>query len=230
MLAMTGALCRGAYAQLPFIQEAEECKVVCKAGSAPGNNIRARGGRTTPDFWGKAAGDSVAWTINFRYPHKAAKLGVRYSYAERDYKGSFPVSPKGTLQVVVDNGKPIDLKVPDTGSWGTFETAVADLPPLSAGSHEIKVVALQPDSTRNLDTLILFEGKPESLPVDLRRTIVAESPAKHCVLRMTPEAKCVMTPAQIVSGFDRIFEFFKDFMGFTPPEPVASTSSRMRSG
>lgn len=213
-------LCIPAFAQLPLIQEAEACKIVCKAGSAPGRNMWARCGQTTPDFWGKSAGDSVTWTVNFRYPHKAMKLGVRYSYAELAYKSAYPTNPNGTLQVVVDNGKPIDLKVPDTGSWGNFETAVADLPSLKAGSHQFKITAPRPDSTRNLDTLVLFEGKPESLPVVLRRTKVAESPLKHFIVRMTPGAKPCMTNEQITAEFDRIFEYFKEFMGFTPPEPV----------
>lgn len=212
--------CSSAFAQLPLIEEAEDCKIVCKAGSIPGNNMWARGGQTTPDFWGKAAGDSVTWAVSFQYPHKAMKLGVRYSYAEHAYRSAYPTSPQGAVQIIVDNGKPIDLRVPDTGSWGNFRTVVADLPPMKAGAHEIKVATLRPNSTRNIDTLILFEGKPDALPISLRSTVVGQSPKKHFLLKMTPQAKPSTSPEQILKEFDRIYDFFKAYMGFTPPEPV----------
>ncbi len=212
-------MCSNASAQLPMIREAEQCTIKCGAGDKCAENIWAREKHTTPDFWGRAVGDSITWPATFMYPHEGLKLGVRYSFNELSYKAGFPVNPKRMLHVSVDDGKPIALHVPDTGSWGVFEMSVANLPPIKAGTHEIKVTASEPNNTANVDTLVLFEGKLESLPVTLRKTTVATS--KHFVIHMTPAAAPSITSDEIPKEFERIYTIYSASMGFTPPEPVA---------
>ena len=200
-------------AQFPMIQEAEDCSIRCQTGDTFIDNIWARGRKPTPNFWGRSQGDSVTWTFELNSPREGLKLGVRYAYGEAEYRAHFPINPKGTLQVTLDQHPPIDLFVPDTGSFDIYETASLTLPSLAAGRHTLQIVASTADTTRNLDTLILFEGRLESLPVTLRKRIVAEAPSKHFILRVTPGVRFVLSPDQIFREFERIHACYKNFMG-----------------
>jgi hypothetical protein len=207
-----------ASAQLPMIGEAEECTIKCGAGSKAGVNIWARRGHTTPDFWGKAAGDSISWSVTFQCPHDKLKLGVRYSFNEPSYKAGHPVNPKRMLSVSLDGGKPINLRVSNTGSWGIFETSLVDLPPIKAGDHSIRVETAEPDNTANVDTLVLFEGDSRELPVSLRGSVVAES--GHYRIATTPDAALDMSLDEITRSFEVIYEYYKNYFGWTPPGQI----------
>jgi hypothetical protein len=210
----------GANAQFPMIQEAENCSIKCQTGHTFIDNIWARGRKPTPNFWGRGQGDSVTWTFELRSPKQGLNLGVRYAYGEAEYRAHYPTNPKQTLQVILDRHPPLELSVPDTGSFDIYDTVSLALPNLTAGKHMLQIVASAADTTRNLDTLILFEGQLELLPVTLRKTIVAEAPSKHFFLRVTPGVKFVLSPEEIFREFESIHAYYKDFMGWEFPTAI----------
>lgn len=206
--------------RFPIIQEAEQCVITCEFSKQFVDNIWARGRKPTPNFWGKARGDSVTWHFTLTSPQTGLNLGVRYAYGEAEYKAHYPINPKGTLQVLLDQNAPRELPLPDTTSFDIYETVSLPLPALSAGRHTLAIVAAEANTTRNLDTFYLFPGELESLPVILRKTIVAIAPSKHFVLRVTPGVRFVMTPEAIFEEFERIHASYSQFMGWQFPTAV----------
>ncbi|GEM_PF-1367887 len=204
-----------ASAQLPLIQEAEDCEIVCKAGDQRQENIWARNYKLTPAFWGRDKEDAIVWEYDFLAAHSDLKLGVRYSYAHEHYGSLAPANPKRVLHLIVDKNKPIEIKVPDTGWWDLFETVAVPLPKLSAGKHTFKIVPPEQDMTTNIDSLIIFKGKPEALPIKLRSTIIAQS--KHFALRTSCGANLPMKEEAVLKEFERIYDCYSKYMGWEFP-------------
>lgn len=211
-------ICTPASAQLPLVLEAEDCEIVCKAGDQRQDNIWARNYKHTPAFWGRDKEDSIVWEYTFRAAHSDLRLGLRYSYAQGHYSSFFTHNPKRTLHLIVDSGKPIEIKVPDTGWWDLFETVDVPLPKLSAGKHTFKIVPPEPDMTTNIDSLIFFKGKLEALSIKLRSTIIARS--KHFALRTSFGANLPMKEADILKEFERIYDHYSKFMGWEFPGQI----------
>lgn len=215
------ALCCGiSRAQFPMVREAEKCAIACAAGDAPQETIWARGRKVTPAFWGQAVGDSVKWGLTLPHARGDLHFGLRYSYAGAPFEARPRRSRERVLQLMVDNGKPIALHVPATGWWEQFDTVSVALPRLSAGSHSIRVVSPAPNTITNIDTLMVFSGPLGNLPVKLRKTIIAESPAKHFFIRVTPNAPLPVAPDALFKDFEHIYAFYLDYMGWAPAGPI----------
>ena len=207
-----------ANAQLPLIREAEDCDTVCKAGDQRQDNIWARNYKLTPAFWGRDRDDSITWEHTFLAAHSDLKFGLRYSYAQGHYSGFATHNPKRVLHLIVDGGKPIEIKVPDTGWWDLFETVAVPLPKLSVGKHTLKIIPPEQDMTTNVDSLIIFSGKLESLPIKLRSTIIAQS--KHFALRTSYGSNLPMKEDAILKEFERIYDYYSKFMGWEFPGKI----------
>ena len=204
------------------ILEAEKAKITCGAGSVTGGEIWASGGSLVPAFWGRQQGDSLEWTFYITPPAKEIGLAVRYSYAAGHYQQTQGTqNPKRVLKLSIDGGEEIDVAVPDTGWWTLFATTdipLADIPP---GRHTLRLVSPAPHMCANVDCVILYRGKFETIPAALRNTTIAVSDSKRFVLRATPKAPLRMPPDAIFKEFERIFDLYEKFMGFAPPTPVA---------
>lgn len=218
LMILTVLICTPASAQLPLIQEAEDCAVTCKAGMQMQENIWARNYKHTPAFWGRDKEDSIVWEHTFLASHSDLKLGLRYSYAQGHYSGFGTHNPKRVLHLIVDKNKPIEIKVPDTGWWDLFETVAVPLPKISAGKHTFKIVPPEQDMTTNIDSLIIFKGKIEALPIKLRSTTIAQS--QHFALRTSYGANLPMKEDAILKEFERIYDHYSKFMGWEFPGKI----------
>lgn len=123
--------------------------------------------------------------------------------------------------MIIDNSNPIEFPVPDTGGWEDFKTTDISLPALSAGKHTFKITSVVPHSTTNLDCFILYQGLPNSLPPALRTTVLAKSQSNRFVIKATPRVILYTSGSDILNSFERIYDYFKNFMGWEPPTPVA---------
>jgi len=203
------------------IYEAEDCTITCAAGNQIGRTIWASGGKRTPDFWGRDVGDEVSWTINLIEPRDNLKLAVRYSYAHSHYVNFTGSSNPGrNLELIIDDGKPYALTVPDTGWWDLFETSHVPLPALSKGKHKFRIRSAVPHTTTNLDCFIFYEGSASELSPALLRTEIATSISNRFRLRITAHARLEIPSEDIFRHFDRIYEHFSDYIGWEPPAPI----------
>lgn len=210
-----------AAAQVLRIDEAEKCKITCKAGKDPGEKMWASGGKHTPPFWGLEPGDSIEWEVQPEKDFDDLKLAVRYAYAAQAYRDSqHAENPDRVLHLTIDGGEPIKVSVPDTGWWEIYQTTHVALPPLKAGTHVFKLTSPATHSSTDVDCFIFYRGKPERITPNLRGTILATSPSKHFVIRVTPKARMKMTPDLIFKHFERIYDLYEKQMGWTPPTPV----------
>lgn len=220
-----------AHAQVVRVDEAERGKITCKAKEL-GQSIWASGGALTPPFWGFVPGESVEWTIRIPALAKDLKLGVRYSYAAVAYRNFHHTeNPKRTLHLIVDgrDSRPIAVRVPDTGDWDIFDTTTVDLPELAAGEHVLKLVSPEPHMTTNVDCFILYRGGLDNIPPALRSTTIStcspttapatSASAVRFVIRVTPKAllRLKTKPEMVCKQFNRIYDYYEDFMGWTPP-------------
>lgn len=214
-------LAPGVMAQLMDVTEAEKGTIVCNAGKDPAPNLFATGRLTTPAFWGREAGDSVSWTANVKVDMAEPRLAVRYSYAARHYRGfAGAEDPKRILRLVVDEGTPIEVSVPDTGWWELFESADVALPALKRGPHRFRIESPAAHAVTTLDCFIVHGGALEKIPVLLRTSTIARSENKRWAIRATPGAPLKLRPEKIFAEFDQIYELYEKYMGWTPPTPV----------
>jgi hypothetical protein len=231
---VVSGVCKAAPAQVIRVDEAEKVKVVC-AHKEKGQSLWPSGGEVTPPFWGFRQDESVEWPIQVTGSGKGLKLAVRYSYAAQHHRDFHHAeNPRRDLHLIVDGDdkKPIKVHVPDTGWWDIFETSSVDLPELSVGRHVLKIVSPEPLMTTNLDCFILYRGGPDKIPLGLRSTTIARSVAAsrpasmpagrdptRFVVRVTPKAPPMLKirPEAIVKQFDRIYDYYAEFMGWTPP-------------
>ncbi len=219
--------------QVLRVDEAEKCKIVC-AHSEKGQSLWPSNGEVTPPFWGFRPGESVEWSIPVTGSGRGLKLAVRYSYAAEHHRNFHHAeNPKRDLHLIIDGkeDRPIKVHVPDTGWWDIFETTSVDLPELSTGRHILKLVSPESLMTTNLDCFILYRGGEDKIPLGLRRTTIARSvtsrPASgpadrdptRFVIRITPKAPLTLRikPEAVVKQFDRIYDYYAEFMGWTPP-------------
>lgn len=219
-------------AQMVRLIEAESCKITCKS-KEKGQTLWASGGALTPPFWGFEPGESVEFTTDIPAGERL-KLAVRYSYAAEAYRNFHHTEDASrNLHLVIDGkaASPLIVHVPDTAWWDIFETAHVELPKLSTGRHTFKLVSPAPHATTNVDCFILYRGKLESIPAGLRSThlsacVPASSPATttapakpRFVIRVTPRAPAMLRikPEVICAQFDRIYKYYAEFMGWTPP-------------
>jgi hypothetical protein len=210
-----------ATAEIVRIVEIRDCKVKCVAGDELQKTIWASADDVTPAYWGREPGDAVSWTVKLERPAGDLKLGVRYSYAAEHYRRvSGPEAKERVLLLTVDDERPVRVNVPDTGWWDLFEIASVDLPRLARGRHRFTIASPAPHATTNLDCFILYRGDIGKLPLPLRRTQIAEARSGHFVIRATPRAPLKMSPQAIFRDFEK-FAHYKDYMGWTPPTPVA---------
>lgn len=224
---------RTTHAQVIRIDEAEKGKIIC-ASQEKGQTMWASGGGVTPPFWGFRPDESVEWPIIVKGDGKGLKLAVRYSYAAQHHRDFHHAeNPKRDLHLIIDGDdkKPIKVHVPDTGWWDIFETTIVDLPELPPGKHILKIVSPEPLMTTNLDCFILYRGDADKIPLGMRSMTIArsvtsrpasESPASdptRFVIRVTPKAPLMLKikPEEITKQFDRIYDYYAEFMGWTPP-------------
>ena len=211
-----------AIGQVIRIDEIKACKVTCEAGAALQDTIWASDRDVTPAYWGRKEGDAVEWTIELKRAERKPRLGVRYSYAAEHYRRvSGPEAARRVLLLTVDDGEPIEVSVPDTGWWDLFEMASVALPPLSAGRHRFKLVSPLAHATTNLDCFVLYRGKVSDLPPTLRATQIAESASRRFVLKTTPKAPLKVDLDELFGHFDRIYEHYRKYMGWSPPTPIS---------
>lgn len=213
--------CTGVLGQIVQTIEIGKCTVTCAAGTELQKTIWASGDDVTPAYWGRAAGDSVSWSFSLAKEAGDLQLGVRYSYAAEHYRRvGGPEAERRVLQLFVDDREPVEIPVPDTGWWDLFEVRPVALPRLAAGQHTFRIVSPAPNTATNLDCFIFYRGDLERLPGPLRRTQFASASSGRFALRATPGAPLRMPPEKIFKEFERIFDYYADYMGWAPPTPV----------
>lgn len=211
-----------ALGQVIRIDEIKACQVTCDAGSTLHQTIWASDRDVTPAFWGRKAGDSVAWTITLKRALRESRLGIRYAYAAAHYhQNGGQEAARRVLFLTVNGGEPIEVAVPDTGWWDQFQMTSVALPRLKAGRHQFKLESTLPHATTNLDCFVLYRGKTSALPAPLRATQIAESASRRFVLKATPKAALSMDNETLFRQFDRIYEHYRQYMGWAPSIPIA---------
>ena len=209
--------------EAPGIQviEAEQAEIQCAAGPQVHNTIWASGGANTPAFWGRALGDQVRFKVEVKQTLPSPRLGIRYAFAEAEYLqyANVPKSPR-TLHLVVDDGEPIELQVPDTGWWNLFETIYIDLPKLDKGEHTFILQSPAEHSTTNIDCFFLMPTQAGIIPPAMQSTILARSANRRFEVCATPGVKLSVPADKLFKQFDRIYEHYKQYMGWSPKTPI----------
>lgn len=205
----------------PFVIEAEKHVLKCGAGKLPSGTIWASGGKVTPPFWGRDVDDEVRWSILLPAQQDNLKLAIRYSYAQDEHAGfTGHHNAERNLVLNIDGIVSRPVAVPDTGGWDRFKTTHIALPPLKPGNHSFRLRSIAPYTTTNVDCFIFYKGGASELPLALRHTRAAVSRSQRFVLLLTPKASAGLSPDEIFSEFDRIYEHFWDYMGWAPPTPI----------
>ena len=224
LLAVAGAA-RVAVGQVVEIVEAEACDVRLADGKPPtilDDAVLASGGKRIGNFWGERKGDEIRWDVNLQRPEAKLKLAIRYSYDHAHYQRMRgPASAERKLTLTVDGEDAGEVAIADTKSWHDFGSAYVDLPKLARGKHAFVLRSGAERLTTDVDAFTLFRGDAEKvLTPAWRGSIVHRSANGRFTVRMT--AKCVVkhTPEQIVRNFERIYAFFRDYMGWEPDRPV----------
>ena len=213
-------LAKPAAGQIVQLVEAEDC-TIHRIDAKPLELIAtdfASGGKRLGDFWGERPGDRIEFKLDLKLNETKLKLALRYSFNQSHYQ-SFTRNPipERNLKLTIDAGEPIDLAVPDTGSWDDFECVIVDLPALKRGHHTFALSSPADHLTTDIDAFIFFRGIPEKvLPPPLRKTLVIRSDDNRFSVRMTPKAGIRQTPEQVFRDFDRIYDFFESYMGWKP--------------
>lgn len=216
---------RVADAQVVQVIEAEACDAR-QADGRPAtvldDAILASGGKRIGNFWGERAGDEIRFDVDLKGLEMRLKLAVRYSYHHTHYQQMRgPTSAERKLTLLIDGEEAGEVAIADTANWHDFQSAYVELPKLSRGRHTFTLRADAARLTTDLDAFTLFRGDPEKvLTPAWRSSVVIRSPDGRFTVRMT--AKCVVkhTPEQIVRNFDRIYDFFEDYMGWAPDRGV----------
>jgi len=221
MLALKPGFAQYEAGSFPLIVEAEKHVAKYGAGEKPGGCIWASGGTLTPAFWGRDAGDEIRFSLALPYDEKNLKLAVRYSYAQGHYSNfTGQHNPERNLELKIDEKITVPITVPDTGWWDHFKTSHVTLPPLEKGTHAFRLLSVTPHTTTNVDCFIFYKDSASDLSPALKSTIVAVSDSQRFVLLLTPNADPGMSFNRIFTEFDRIYEHYRDYMGWAPPTPI----------
>ena len=204
--------------------EAEACDARRVDGAKPTvyDSLLASGAKRVGNFWGETKGDEVRWEVDAKRRETRLKLAVRYSYNGAHYQQMRGPQPtERALTLFVDGKEVGPVQIRDTGNWEDFCSAYVDLPELAPGKHQFVLRAPADRLTTDLDAFTLFRGEPEKvLTPGFRHSVVIRSANGRFTLRLT--AKCVTkhSPEQIMRNFERIYAFFKEYMGWEPDRPV----------
>lgn len=197
--------------------EAEACEIVCAVEKKPGESLFASGGKFTPFYWGQTVGDKIAWKVKLSGALSRPYLAVRYAYGKQEF-GKNPNSAR-KLHVVVDNKKPIEISVPDTGAWIHYDVAWAALPRLGYGEHTIVVQPFEEFTNTDVDCIGLFGTKPRTPDAPFVKTLAAISPDGRYHYRRSAWAK-LPDQDRIFAQFNRIYSEMKSYSGWVPGLPV----------
>ncbi len=201
--------------------EAEQSAIQCAAGSQAHPTIWASNGAITPAFWGRAVGDRIQFNVTIEQTMTSPRLGIRYSFAEGDYLhyANIKESPRA-LTLTVDNNDPVEVHVPDTGWWDLFKTIFIDLPKLDKGEHTFTLQSPAEHSTTNIDCFFVMPDQGGILPPAMQSTALARSENQRFEIRATPGVKLNMPPDKLFKHFGRIYEHYKQYMGWAPKTPI----------
>ena len=210
-----------ALADVLHIAEMKACQITCAAGSTLQESNWASGRDVTPAYWGRQVGDAIVWETTLKRRQASLIFGLRYSYAAEHYQQhGGQAASRRVLFLTVDQEEPIEVAVPDTSWWDLYELTSVALPPLKAGKHVLRLESTLPHATTNVDCFVLYDGSINSLPGPLRATQFAESASRRYVLRATPRAKVLLEPEELFAQFDRIYEHYRQYMGWAPAIPI----------
>lgn len=205
-------------AQIFKIQEAEDCQIVWSRNESKFDHTSFASGGTMVVWWGFSKSDSITWNWDLISPLSNATLALRYGYDNADMtRREGPQDAERILMFCLDGKTPVAIPVPETRGWGDFETVYYNLPPLAVGKHTLVLSPKNDKTATNLDCFTVFCGKPEKvLPLPFCTTVVARQKYPPIQVKMTPKAVTRWTPEQTLQNFTRIYNWFKDWMGWEP--------------
>lgn len=197
-------------AQFFRIHEVEDAAIVCARGTTPQRNLLASGQHLTPDGWGGSETDSVEWRIDAARAVEGAKVGVRYARDMKMLLGwSGGKEVPSILYLQVDELPSIPLQLPDTGGWGLFEIATAELPTLAPGGHVFRIAVPTAPTAVNIDAMFLFGGDAD-IPAQFRKSVVAASADGRFAFALSPTATLRHDPQRVLADFARIDDYLQD--------------------